>query len=169
MQFRKSFIIFSICTFLACGTAAQAGYIDNGDGTVTDTGTGLMWQQSRAPSTYTWELALNYCENLILNNDGQWTVGTGNASGAKHSDWRLPTAKELESIVDTTRYDPTINTLYFPPIPCHTVTGRLLRFRTIQAGPGPFPSMTAFCTTAVRATAYMFARCAQNSPGHLIM
>ena len=48
---------------------AQAGYIDNGDGTVTDTGTGLMWQKATAPGItsgqYTWEQALTYCWNLL--------------------------------------------------------------------------------------------------------
>ena len=30
------------------------------------------------------------------------------------TDWRLPTVKELASIVDTTRYTPAIDTIYFP-------------------------------------------------------
>jgi hypothetical protein len=102
------FAVMLWCTF------AQAGYIDNGDGTVTDNGTGLMWQKARAPGMYRWVNALSYCENLILNNDQQWTNSTANASGAKYSDWRLPTAKELASIVDTTQYSPAINLTYFP-------------------------------------------------------
>ena len=118
IQVRKSIFILSSFVLLVCGAAAQAGYIDNHDGTVTDNGTGLMWQQATAPGavpgTYTWEQALAYSENLILNNDGAWTSGTANLSGAKYSDWRLPTAKELVSLVDTTRYNPAINTTYFP-------------------------------------------------------
>jgi hypothetical protein len=98
MLFRKSIFVLSVCALLACGSAAQAGYIDNGDGTVTDNGTGLMWQQVTAPDNYTWEQALAYCDNLSL---------------AGHTDWRLPTAKELVSIVDTTQFNPSINTTYF--------------------------------------------------------
>ena len=96
--------------------ADSLGYnlVINGDGTVTDTSTGLMWQQATAPGTYTWEQALTYCENLILNNDGQWTSNTPNASGAKYSDWRLPNSNELQSIVDYSRYNPSIDTTYFP-------------------------------------------------------
>jgi hypothetical protein len=88
-------------------------FVDNGDGTVTDKSTGLMWQQTTT-SNRTWEQALNYCENLILNNDGQWTSNTPNASGAKYSDWRLPNANELQSIVDYSRFSPTIGTTFFP-------------------------------------------------------
>ncbi len=78
---------------------ATGGYADNGDGTVTDTSTGLMWQQQACSSTQTWEQALAYCEGLNLGG---------------HTDWRLPTIKELRSLVDYSRYNPAINTTYFP-------------------------------------------------------
>jgi len=78
---------------------AAGEFIDNGNGTVTDIGTGLMWQQATAPGTYTWQQALAYCENLTL---------------AGHSDWRLPNRNELQSLVDYGRYNPAINTDYFP-------------------------------------------------------
>jgi len=74
-------------------------FIDNGDGTVTNTDTGLMWQQDTAPDTYNWQDALDYCETLTL---------------ASHNDWRLPNVNELHSIVDYSTYDPSINTDYFP-------------------------------------------------------
>jgi len=73
----------------------------NGDGTITDTTTGLMWQQATAPGTYTWEQALTYCENLTLPSGG-------------YSDWRLPNRNELQSIVDYNRYNPSIDTAVFP-------------------------------------------------------
>jgi hypothetical protein len=59
-------------------------FVDNGDGTVTDTATGLMWQQTDDGETRNWEDALAYAENLEL---------------AGYDDWRLPNAKELQSIV----------------------------------------------------------------------
>ena len=71
----------------------------NGDGTVTDTDTGLMWQQGTAPSEMNWQDAISYCENLALGgNDG----------------WRLPNIKELDSLVDINRHSPAIDTGYFP-------------------------------------------------------
>jgi hypothetical protein len=59
-----------------------------------------MWQQATAPGTYSWEQALTYCENLTL---------------AGKNDWRLPTIRELASIVDYSRF-PLINSTYFPGI-----------------------------------------------------
>jgi len=98
MQFRKSTFILSVCLLLMWDSAAQAGYIDNLDGTITDTGTGLMWQQATAPGTYNWQQALSYCENLEL---------------ATHTDWRMPTVKELASLTDSSQFNPVINTGYF--------------------------------------------------------
>ena len=72
--------------------------IDNKNGTVTDTDTGLMWQQATAPGTYTWDGAISYCVNLTLGG---------------YSDWRLPTIQELISIVDYKKYHPAINADYF--------------------------------------------------------
>ncbi|MFC1591399.1 DUF1566 domain-containing protein [Thermodesulfobacteriota bacterium] len=72
--------------------------VDNGDDTVSDISTGLMWQQATAPGTYSWEQALTYCEGLEL---------TG------HSDWRLPNRNELQSIVDYSTHNPAIDTAVF--------------------------------------------------------
>ena len=66
----------------------ENNFVDNGDGTITDSATGLMWQQEDGGNTHNWENALSYCEGLTLAN---------------HSDWRLPNAKELHSIVDYNR------------------------------------------------------------------
>lgn len=88
----------------------QARSFDNwvihGDSTVTDPQTGLMWEAKTdddgardKDNEYTWQEALDYCSNLTL---------------AGHSDWRLPTIKELASLADLSRYNPAINTTYFP-------------------------------------------------------
>ena len=82
-----------------CGESTEQSFTDHGDGTVTDNVTGLMWQQEDDDVTRAWEYALAYCEELDL---------------AGYSDWRLPDIKELRSIVDNTRYNPAIDTTYFP-------------------------------------------------------
>ena len=69
---------------------------DNGDGTITDTATGLMWQKETAGS-YDWQDAMNYCWDLDL---------------AGHTDWRLPTVRELFSIVDYGRKTPAIDPVF---------------------------------------------------------
>ena len=67
---------------------------DNGDGTISDLATGLMWQKADDGKSKDWQNALAYAENLTLAN---------------YSDWRLPNAKELQSIVDYTKSPDTSN------------------------------------------------------------
>ena len=81
------------------GQGANNNFVDNGDGTITDTSTGLMWEKSAGLTTSTWVQAKAYCDNLTLG--GQ-------------SDWRLPTRNELQTIVDYTLYDLSIDTTFFP-------------------------------------------------------
>ncbi|MBD3160909.1 MAG: DUF1566 domain-containing protein [Candidatus Latescibacteria bacterium] len=76
-------------------------FVDNGDGTITDLATGLMWQQADSGEGLTWEEALAYCEDLQL---------------AGHSDWRLPNAKELQSIVDYERSPSTTASAAIDPL-----------------------------------------------------
>lgn len=80
------------------GNPSQPVYKDNNDGTVSDISTGLMWQKGTADKM-TWEEALDYCVHLPL---------------AGYTDWRLPTQKELRSLVDYSSYYPAINTAFFP-------------------------------------------------------
>jgi len=75
---------------------------DNGDGTVTDNVTGLMWQQAVAATTYAQAAAVAYCPTLTF---------------AGHNDWRLPSVIELVSIVDYGQSSPSINGTYFPATP----------------------------------------------------
>ncbi|MCP4414462.1 MAG: DUF1566 domain-containing protein, partial [Gammaproteobacteria bacterium] len=76
-------------------------FSNNGDSTITDNATGLMWMQNDSHSGLNWEDALSYAENLEY---------------AGHSDWRLPDAKELQSIVDYTRSPETTNSAAIDPI-----------------------------------------------------
>jgi hypothetical protein len=80
--------------------AAPSGkYVYHGNGTVTDSSSGLMWQEETPGNMMTWEQAMVYCESLNLAN---------------YSDWRLPTIKELATLVDHTRSNPAVYTPYFP-------------------------------------------------------
>ena len=72
--------------------------VDNEDGTITDTETGLMWQKATAPGTYTWQDALAYAEGLELPIGG-------------YTDWRLPNRNELQTLLDYSQYSPSINLL----------------------------------------------------------
>jgi hypothetical protein len=79
---------------------APPGRYTTSNGTVTDTKTKLIWQQAPAPSTMTWENARSYCAGI-----GATLGGSG---------WRLPTVKELQTLVDTSRSRPAIDVTFFP-------------------------------------------------------
>jgi hypothetical protein len=83
--------------FYQTGCPPEGRFVDNGDRTVTDTCTGVMWQKETAPGTYDWCTALAYCEGLEL---------------AGHDDWRLPNVRELQSIVDYERWLPSIDPVF---------------------------------------------------------
>jgi hypothetical protein len=93
-------------------------FTDNGDGTVTDNNTGLMWQQQENPASYNWYQATGTYDGTSNNTTPPVNVcGTLNLpSTTSYTDWRLPTEKELMSIVDySIPYSgPTLNTNYFP-------------------------------------------------------
>ncbi len=85
----------------------QPSYTDNGDGTVTDNVTGLMWQQDPGEKkTYS-----------------QAVAGASNLTLADYNDWRLPSIKELYSLIQFSGLDvsgpsstimiPFIDTDYF--------------------------------------------------------
>ncbi|MEE4260096.1 MAG: DUF1566 domain-containing protein [Bacteroidales bacterium] len=81
---------------------------DNWDGTITDNATGLIWTQDDDGEGMFWEDALTYAENFEF---------------AGHSDWRLPNAKELQSIVDYTRAPSVTNSAAIDPVfNCSVIT-----------------------------------------------
>ena len=75
----------------------SGNYTDNGNGTITDTATGFVWQKSDDGSTRNWKDALAYCEDLSLGDK---------------DDWRLPNIRELETIVDNNRSYPPIDPVF---------------------------------------------------------
>jgi hypothetical protein len=93
----------------AAGAPNPESYQDNGDGTVTDNTTGLMWQQAVPAQELSWSVAAGYCPSLTLGG---------------HNDWRLPTVIELMSLLDYGQVTgfgqaqvPLINGIVFPATP----------------------------------------------------
>lgn len=92
--------------------APTSRYSDNNDGTVTDRETGLMWKKcsegqvgatcSGAASSVNWTDALNNASNTVF---------------AGHGDWRVPSQRELRSLVEFGCTLPAINTAVFPNTP----------------------------------------------------
>jgi len=85
---------------------ATLAYVDNADGTITDSNTGLMWEKLDDNNvdgihdysrSYSWNTAFGKIDAL-------------NAGGgfAGHTDWRLPNKKELQSIVNLENVSPAV-------------------------------------------------------------
>ena len=91
-----SLLAFGISTSLMAATDV---WVANGDGTVTDVATSLMWQQQDDGIIRDHAIAISYCQNLSL---------------AGHADWRLPNVKELTSLVDYRQSNPAIDAAAFP-------------------------------------------------------
>jgi hypothetical protein len=79
-------------------------FTDNGDGTVTDSATGLMWSQSDSKEGLNWVSAL------------AWVQQKNQESYLGHDDWRLPNAKELQSLVDYSRSPDTTHSAAIDPV-----------------------------------------------------
>ena len=94
---------------------------DNGDGTVSDRATGLVWSKMDSGSGMDWEHALAWVQQK----------NTENFLG--HNDWRLPGVKELQSIVDYTKSPDTSNSPAIDPVfTCSRITN--------EGGKADYPS-----------------------------
>ena len=99
-------------------SAPTTRYTDNGDGTVTDTATHLMWMRCAIGQTWTgttcdgqatsmnWQTAMDSADTL--NKQGGY---------AKHTDWRLPRIPELAGITERQCANPRTNVAIFPNTP----------------------------------------------------
>lgn len=100
----------------SAGLGADCRFFDNGDGTVIDTETGLMWK--RCPEV----IAITYdaCDTGTLIKF-PWLHALAradkvNALGgfAGYTDWRLPDIKEMASLMELRCYQPVISRRLFP-------------------------------------------------------
>lgn len=92
---------FYVCYVRGNTSYGTNSFNDNGNGTITDNATGLMWTQNDNGEGLNWEEALSYAESFEY---------------AGYTDWRLPNAKELHSIVDYTRSPATSNSAAIDPL-----------------------------------------------------
>jgi hypothetical protein len=72
-------------------------FVDNGDGTITDLCTLLMWEKAPSTPSLAWVPAKDHCAHL---------------NKANHKDWRLPGRTEGQSIVNYTKAAPAMNAIF---------------------------------------------------------
>ncbi|MCU0644109.1 MAG: DUF1566 domain-containing protein [bacterium] len=86
-------------------------FVDNGNGTITDQATGLIWQKDDSQTGLDWEDALAWVQQKNVEK----YLG--------YNDWRLPNVKDLQSIVDYTRSPSVNNSAAIDPLfNCSTIT-----------------------------------------------
>jgi len=136
-------------TVIACAGTRQDGdlqkgvalsyTVDNVNGTITDTKTGLMWEKLSddgtvhdKDNTYTWTNA--FAKITTLN--------TANYAG--HNDWRLPNIKELETLANFGTYspalDPVFNTACAPSCTVTTCSCDAANFYWSSTSLAPLPN-----------------------------
>jgi len=115
----------------------ELSYTDNGDGTVTDNNTGLMWEKKDdsggvhdVDNLYAW-CASESCDDRGIM-DGAITTefldtlndvaGGGADCFAGHCDWRIPNMRELHSIVDFAETFPAVDPAFFRSTTCEACT-----------------------------------------------
>ena len=124
-KFSLLFLLF-IYPFILLGQECNSAILastshlyDNGNGTINDPKTGLVWKKCNegeiwnsannscngSADTFTWQNALQRAQAINNSNVGE-NLGK--------TDWRLPNIKELASIVELKCYKPSINLSLFP-------------------------------------------------------
>ncbi|MEW5855727.1 MAG: DUF1566 domain-containing protein [Myxococcota bacterium] len=87
--------VLVVASAAVAGAFAPTGRYVVSEAEVLDTRTGLTWQRGTSAAGLTWQEARAYCQ----------------------SPWRLPSARELASLVDVTTAWPAIDTDAFPDTP----------------------------------------------------
>jgi hypothetical protein len=125
-------------------------FVDNGDGTISDAQTGLMWEKKTSDlgsgqnlsdprdvdNKYTWEVAMGEWLDRL---NGRLIAKATDGAFAGHSDWRVPTLQELTTLVDTS-VPGRINPIFGPNGLVYWSSSRRL------LGPAAVPWYTLFGT-----------------------
>jgi hypothetical protein len=88
---KKIIIIMLLFTAMLLSSMGRVGDI------VKDSDTDLEWQDGAGVTTMEWNEAIVYCQNMMLQGK---------------SDWRLPNLRELTSLVDHGKHNPSIDAVF---------------------------------------------------------
>lgn len=111
-------------------------FVDNGNKTISDKATGLMWQKNDSGKGMNWQEALEYA--ALMNKKKH--LG--------YNDWRVPDAKELQSIIDYSRSpESTMSAAIDPIFKISEITN--------EVGQTDYPffwSSTTHCSAGIRSS-----------------
>jgi hypothetical protein len=91
---------------------ATLRFVDNADGTILDTNTGLVWEKKSDDGSLHDKDSVFPWSSLVTDTIWDWLaqVNTEGGSGfAGHADWRIPNVKELQTIIDYGRSSPAVD------------------------------------------------------------
>lgn len=104
-----------VCNSKIASTTPNERYHDNGDGSVTDTKTGLEWARCSVGQTWENDTCKGSAEQLIWSIASLVAATTESAPGKNK--WRLPEIKELSELTELQCARPAINLTVFPNTP----------------------------------------------------
>jgi len=96
----------------ATPTTPTSDFTDNGDGTVTHKHTGLTWMRCAMGQTWSGTTCTGTAGTFTWDDAKALTI-----TYAGKSDWRLPTIRELSTLIELDSYNVAINSTIFPNTP----------------------------------------------------
>jgi hypothetical protein len=100
------------CTGTVQDGDIQAGallsYTDNGDGTITDNNTGLVWEKKSLDGTIHDQNTIHTWTDAVAVH----VAGLNTIAFAGHTDWRLPNVRELQSIQNYEKFGPAVSSVF---------------------------------------------------------
>lgn len=100
---------------IRASTPTEDFVLNDSNGTATHLKTGLVWMRCQVGAT--WDAVNKTCTGTL--SDDTWGSGLRKAQGfmyAGYTDWRIPNAKELTTIVEERCHDPSVNETVFPGV-----------------------------------------------------
>lgn len=110
-SFARPLVVLGLFLGAVSPALAAKTYSSNGDGTVTDPTTGLIWMRCSVGQTWNGSTCTGTASTYTFD---QASALTGKLTFAGQGDWRVPNVRELNTIVDRSVANPAIDTVAFP-------------------------------------------------------